>query len=262
MRTLTVTRLRCEVDGHELVSDVSLELAAGERLAIIGASGSGKSLTLRAMVGLLPPPLRASGTLELDGQSFDLSQPARLGRIRGRGLALLAQSAAASLDPTRRLRDQLAEVQRRWSDPTSASARMASVGLGERELQAYPHQLSGGEAQRAALALALACQPRFLLADEPTANLDSLAQARVLEALREAVEGAGIGLVLVSHDLALVASGCRRAMVFDGGCVVEAGAIDGLIAAPQHPATRRLVAAASAREGVLADVIGRGGASP
>jgi peptide/nickel transport system ATP-binding protein len=263
---LTVAELRCTTAETTLLEVDALELAAGDRLGLVGASGSGKSLLLRAMVGLSPRGIVACGTLSLAGERYDLGRPATLAEIRGRGLAYLSQAAAASLDPTRRVDAQLAEVlslhlQREVTQRGGAAEdrrrRLAEVALDPALADAYPHQLSGGEAQRVALALALACGPRVLLADEPTASLDTLSGARVLAALDDAVASDGLAMILVSHDLAEVAGRCPQLLVLDRGRVVDRGAtVDVLDERIGSPATRRLVAAARAREASVAEAIG------
>ena len=254
-----VTCIRTAGEGPlRLLEDVSLELAEGEQLGIVGASGSGKTLLLSALVGLLPRPLRAEGHLLLRGRRYDLGDPAKLAAIRRGGLALLSQSAASSLDPTRPIGAQLAEVEE-LSGRSSARSRSASfgqVGLDPSIARAFPHQLSGGEAQRTALALALAGRPQVLLADEPTANLDTVNGAQVLAALDMAAAESGLSLILVSHDLAEVASRCPRLIVLDNGRAVESGRPSDLLRAPQAEATRRLVEVARRREEGLAESLG------
>lgn len=261
---LTVIELRCTTPESTLLEVASLELAAGERLGLVGASGSGKSLLLRALVGLGPRGVAVSGELHLADARLDLSRPAALARIRGGGLAYLSQAAAASLDPTRTVDAQLAEllslhlqggVERSGVD--ERRRRLADVALDPAIADAYPHQLSGGEAQRVALALALACRPRVLLADEPTANLDTLSRARVLATIDGAVAREGLGMILVSHDLADVAARCPRLVVLDRGRAVDRGPTAALLGgASTVAATRELVDAARAREDLLRAAIG------
>ncbi len=244
-----------------LLGSVSISLAEGEQLGVVGASGSGKSLLLAALVGLLPRPLRAEGHLLLRGRRYDLGEPAKLAVIRRGGLGLLSQSAASSLDPTRRIEAQLAEVEERCGSGSSTQSRSASlskVGLDPSIGRAFPHQLSGGEAQRTALALALAGRPEVLLADEPTANLDTVNGALVLAALDRAAAQSGLSLILVSHDLAEVASRCPRLLVLDRGRAVESGRASDLLREPQAAATRRLVDVARHREQELAVSLGGG----
>ena len=257
-----VTCIRTAADSPDrLLESVSINLAEREQLGVVGASGSGKSLLLVALVGLLPRPLRAEGHLLLRGQRYDLSDPAKLAAIRRGGLALLSQSAASSLDPTRRIGAQLAEVEERCcgaSSTQSRSACLSMVGLDPSIGRAFPHELSGGEAQRTALALALAGRPQVLLADEPTANLDTVNGALVLEAIDRTAAESGLSLILVSHDLAEVASRCPRLLVLDRGRAVESGRARDLLRAPKAAATRRLVEVARRREEELAVSLGGG----
>jgi len=264
MRALTIATSGVHrlADGHRLLGSVSLGLEEGRSLGLVGPSGSGKSLLLRALVGLLGPQLGATGELRLNGRRFDLAAPKTLAMVRGRGLALLHQSAASSLDPTRNVDAQMLEVERAWAGAgttrSSADDRrraLERVALPPAIGGAFAHELSGGEAQRVALALALAAKPQVLLADEPTANLDTVSGAAVLSALAAAVERSDLSLILVSHDLAQVASRCPQLAVLCAGELVESGATEDLLRAPQAEATRRLVAIAMEREGELNAVI-------
>lgn len=244
-RDVRVLGLGCAVNSRVLLAEVELVID-DEPLALLGPSGAGKSLALRCLLGLAPEDATVVGELMMkDGRRVRLDDRRALARLRGRGLTLLPQAAAASLDPVRRVEAQLRELLRvhgnREDTPRSL---MEMVGVGVELLRRYPHELSGGQAQRVALALALACRPAVLLADEPTAALDNLAQAQLLAALRSTCAARGTGLVLVTHDLALAAGVCARAVVLAGGRVVEAGPLATLVRAPAHEVTRSLVAAA------------------
>ena len=243
---MRVEGLGCELHSRSLLTGLDLEVDA-EPLALLGPSGAGKSLALRCLLGLAPPAARVRGELVWTpgARPVALADRAALARLRGRGLTLIPQAAAASLDPVRRVAAQLRELLHLHAnhDDTPTSL-MAQVGLDAGLLRRHPHALSGGQAQRVALALALACRPALLLADEPSASLDNLAQAELLTALRALCRARAIGLVLVTHDLAVAAQVCERAVVLAAGRVVEAGKIADIIAAPRHPCTQRLVAAA------------------
>ncbi len=241
---LTVSELVVRRGEARVLEGVSLGLGAGEAGALLGPSGAGKSVMLRALVGLLPAGMVAEGRVTLEGACVAAGDRRALAGLRGRGLALLPQSATSSLDPVRRVESQLIEVGRRWGDRRPVTEVLAEVGLPPAIARAYPHTLSGGEAQRVALALALACSPRVLLADEPTASLDSPSQAEVMALLRGRCAERGIGLVLVTHDLALAASVCARAWVIDAGRIVEEGAMTALLAGPRSAAGGALVTAA------------------
>lgn len=241
---MQVTGLRCTIDGRTLLDDVSLTVEAGEPLALLGPSGSGKSLLLACLLGLAPAAARVSGRLLWKEAAIDLGDRPALARLRGRGVTLVPQSAAASLDPIRRIGAQLVEVAALHGEPADVATRLAEVGLSPEFARRHPHALSGGQAQRVALALALACRPAVLLADEPTASLDCVAQAEVLDLLASRCAARQIGLVLVSHDLALAAGRCRRAVVLSAGRVVASGPLAELLATPPEPTTQALVAAA------------------
>lgn len=247
---LTVSELVVRRGEARVLEGVSLGLGAGEAGALLGPSGAGKSVMLRALVGLLPAGMVAEGRVTLEGACVEAGDRRALAGLRGRGLALLPQSATSSLDPVRRVEAQLIEVGRRWGDRRSVTEALAEVGLPPAIARAYPHTLSGGEAQRVALALALACSPRVLLADEPTASLDSPSQAEVMALLRGRCAERGIGLVLVTHDLALAASVCARAWVIDAGRIVEEGAMTTLISGPRSAAGGALVTAARRAAGM------------
>lgn len=244
-RDVRVQGLECSLNSRVLLAGVELAVD-DEPLGLLGPSGAGKSLALRCLLGLAPAGAQVRGELVIeDGRRVDLGDRRALARLRGRGLTLLPQAAAASLDPGRRIEAQLRELlvlhANSGDTPTSL---LALVGLDAALLRRHPHALSGGQAQRVALALALACRPAVLLADEPTAALDNLAQARLLAALRTTCAARGTSLVLVTHDLALAAGLCARAVVLADGRVVEAGPLAQLVAAPVHATTRALVAAA------------------
>lgn len=245
--------LRCEIDERVLLDGVSLTLVAGEPLALLGPSGSGKSLLLRCLLGLAPASASVRGTLLWGDARIDLGDRRALAGLRGRGLTLVPQAAAASLDPLRRVGAQLREVMQLHDASTRERPedRLAEVGLPASHVDRYPRELSGGQAQRVALALALACRPAVLLADEPTASLDCIAQAELLDLLSSRCGDRRIALVLVSHDIALVARRCSRALVLAQGRVAEEGSLDTLLSTPAAPITRALVAAAR-RSGALA----------
>jgi len=241
---LRVIDLGCALNSRDLLADVELEATEGP-LALLGPSGAGKSLVLRCLLGLAPSRASVRGELLLkDGTRVALADRRGLARLRGRGLCLLPQDAAASLDPVRRVEAQVRELLRLHGTRDTPEALLEEVGLPLALLRRYPHELSGGQAQRVALALALACRPALLLADEPSAALDSVAQAQLLAALRGSCERHGRELVLVTHDIALASMVCARAVVLDAGRVVEAGALTRMISAPVHPVTQALVAAA------------------
>ena len=232
------------------LNDVSLTLESGEVLGLVGESGGGKSMTARTIAGLLPAGARLTGALEVDGRDLIASTEAEMARQRGGGAAMCFQNPRGALSPTRRVGRQLVDRLVRWQgmapDTARAAARerFAEVGIREpeRRLRAYPHELSGGMCQRVMIALALACRPRVLLADEPTTGLDPTLTRDILRLFREAAERDGCGVIVISHDIASIAGICERLAVLYAGTVVEQGPARALVDAPQHPYTRSLIA--------------------
>ncbi len=249
---LTVDRLSVAVGQLPLLSDMSFVLAAGERVGLIGESGSGKSLTALALMGLLPEGLRATGSVRLAGVEQDLigASEREMAKVRGRRMAMVFQEPMTALNPVMRVRDQVAEVMLlHRSRPGRQSARAAAVERLERVhlpdptrlARAYPHQLSGGQRQRVMLAIALANDPAVLLCDEPTTALDVTVQARMLDLILEGVAERNVALLFITHDLAVVASVCERVLVMYGGRVVETGPVREVFTDPRHPYTRGLL---------------------
>lgn len=241
-------------DGAALVHDVSFSIEAGERVSLIGESGSGKSLTSFAVAGLLPEGLTASGSVELDGVQVIGAPERELVPLRGKTVSFVFQEPLTALDPLMRLGQQVAEPLKRHLGLRGAALRTAvREALGEVRLpdpdriaRAYPHEISGGQRQRVAIAAALACRPRLLIADEPTTALDVTVQAEILTLLESLVAERGMSLLFVSHDLAVVSRMTERALVLRAGRVVEQGTIRRLLDAPEDPYTVELVH--SARE--------------
>jgi oligopeptide/dipeptide ABC transporter ATP-binding protein len=249
---LDVRGLHVRAADLPLVSDVSFTLGAGERVGLIGESGSGKSLTASALMGLLPDGVRAEGSVRLAGVDHDLvgASERLLARVRGRRMAMVFQEPMTALDPVMRVGDQVAEamlLHRTVPDRRAARARAVElldlVRLPEPAgaARAYPHQLSGGQRQRVVLAMALANDPSVLLCDEPTTALDVTVQAQVLDLVQRGVERLGSALLFITHDLAVVATVCERVLVMYGGRVVEAGTVRQVLTAPRHPYTRGLL---------------------
>ncbi len=249
---LEVSSLSISAGGQALVSDVDVTVAPGERVGLIGASGSGKTLTCLAVVGLLPRGLRASGSVRLDGTGFDVltASEAQLAKLRGRRIGMVFQEPMTALNPTMRIGRQVAEVLRihRTAGPRDAAHRaqalLESTGLTdvERIGRSYPHQLSGGQRQRVVLAIALANSPDLLICDEPTTALDVTVQATVLDLIDRRVREEDAALLFVSHNLAVVAQVCDRVLVMHEGRVVESGTVVGVLTEPHHPQTKALLA--------------------
>lgn len=242
---MKVIDLGCATKKETLLTGVGFVVAADSPLALLGPSGAGKSLALRCLLGLAPAGLRVTGRVVVDEEEVELARSDAMAARRGRWVTLMPQAAAASLDPVRTVGRQLSEVLRVHDNrEDSAEGLLAQVGLAEGMLKRYPHELSGGQAQRVVLALALACRAAVLLADEPTASLDSVAQAEMIDVIAGVCRERRVGLVLVTHDLAIAARVCRRAVVLEEGRVVEEGEMAAIVVAPRHRTTQGLVAAA------------------
>jgi peptide/nickel transport system ATP-binding protein len=249
---LEIENLTIRLAGRTLVDDVSLRLDVGERLGLIGASGSGKSLTALAVIGLLPEGASVTGSIRLDGRELSGRSDRELARVRGRRIGMVFQEPATALDPLMRVGAQIAGPVRRLTGASrSAAARRvvelaASVGLPDPEVlvRAYPHQLSGGQRQRVGIAIALAGGPDLLIADEPTTALDVTVQAEVLRLLDDLVRQRGTALLFISHDLAVVAQVARRVAVLADGRLREHGPVEQVLHHPRDPVTQALLDAA------------------
>jgi peptide/nickel transport system ATP-binding protein len=255
---LEVSRLSVSAGAATLVRDVSFSLAAGERLGVIGESGSGKSVTSLAALGLLPDGLAASGSVRLDGHEVVGSSDAALRPLRGPVAQIVFQEPLTALDPLMRVGRQIAEPLQRHLGLRGAALRAAvstalvEVALAdERIARAYPFELSGGQRQRVAIAIALAARPRLLIADEPTTALDVTVQDGVLTLLEQLVAERGMALLFISHDLAVVSRMVERIVVMQDGVVVEEGAVMQVVKEPRHPYTVALVDSARALDAAL-----------
>ncbi len=233
------------------VREVSFTLARGEALGLVGESGCGKSLTAMALMGLLPEGARTGGSVRFGGTEL-LGQPDdALARLRGRRIAMVFQEPMTALNPVHTIGAQVAEPMRRHLGLPRAEARERAVALldrvgipqASRRFGAYPHQFSGGQRQRITIAMALACGPEVLIADEPTTALDVTVQRQILDLIAELVDERGMGLVLISHDLGVIAQNVDRMLVMYGGSVVESGPTAEVFAHRAHPYTRGLFAA-------------------
>ncbi|PZR53482.1 ABC transporter ATP-binding protein [Xylanimonas oleitrophica] len=250
---LAVDGLTVRAGDRTLVDDVSLTVGAGERVGLIGESGSGKSMTALAVMGLLPDGVTATGAVDVAGERDLLARgERRLAPLRGSLMSMVFQEPMTALDPLVRVGAQVAEVVRlhdggcsRQRAAERAVALLGEVGLPDPEhaARAYPHQLSGGQRQRVLVAMAMANDPALLVADEPTTALDVTVQAQVLDLMGELVARRGTGLLFITHDLAVVSRVCERVLVMKDGAVVEAGPVAEVFAAPRHPYTRGLLAA-------------------
>jgi peptide/nickel transport system ATP-binding protein len=247
---LAVTFARKGEVETRAVDGVSWSVAPGETIGLVGESGCGKSVTSLAVMGLLPKRgVRVTGSVKLDGQELLGADDRMLNRLRGADMAMVFQDPLSSLNPTVPIGTQVTEVllEHRDMDRKQAAAEavdlLDKVGIPDprRRLKEYPHQLSGGMRQRALIAMALACSPRLLIADEPTTALDVTIQAQILELLRELVVGSGTALVMITHDLGVIAGLCDRVHVMYAGKIIESADRYELFAKPRHPYTGGLL---------------------
>jgi peptide/nickel transport system ATP-binding protein len=244
--------------GRLAVDNVSFTLDRGEVLGIVGESGSGKTTLAMALLGLLPAGADVSGSVVFEGRDLLRSPEKQLRALRGGQISTIMQNASTALNPSFTIGSQLIALLRQHRQLSRAQARAEAVSwlrrvgipAPESRLRAYPHQLSGGMNQRVVIAMALALQPRLVLADEPTSALDVTVQAAVLGLLRALIGDAASAMALITHDLGVVAQLCTRVIVMNGGVVVEAAPAGALFAAPEHPYTRRLLASLPARREV------------
>ncbi len=234
----------------EVVRQVSLDIARGEMVGLVGESGSGKSLTALAVLGLLPPAAQVlAGKVLFAGADLLQADERRLQAVRGRQIAMVFQEPMAALNPVYTVGYQVAEAVRAHRAASWREARRRAIELLERvalpdaarRAGSYPHQLSGGQCQRVMIAMSLAAEPSLLLADEPTTALDVTVQAQILALLDELRRELGLAVLLISHDLGVVAQWCERVAVLYAGEVVEEATTPALFAAPAHPYTRALL---------------------
>jgi len=241
----------------EAVRGVSFELARGETLGIVGESGCGKSITVMALMGLLPASAQVRGSICLEGRELTTLPEAALCKLRGNRIGMIFQEPMTALNPVHTIARQIGEPLRIHRGLSRAQARSEALALLERvgipdaraKLDAYPHQFSGGQRQRIGIAMALACEPDLLIADEPTTALDVTIQQQILELIQSLVAERGMALILISHDLGVIANNVRRTLVMYGGSVVESGATDTVFAKRMHPYTKGLFAARPALDG-------------
>jgi len=258
--------------ARRVVRGVSFALDEGQSLGLVGESGSGKTMTALAIMGLLPDGARIGGAIRFEGRDLARASEAEMQAIRGDRIGMVFQEPMTALNPLQRVGDQVGEPLRLHRGHGPARARAEAVrGLErvrlrepEKLARAYPFQLSGGERQRAMIAMALACSPKLLIADEPTTALDVTVQAQILDLLAELGAASGLAILLVSHDLAVIARHCRRVLVMYGGAVMEEGPVEAVLGQALHPYTRALLAARptlGAPRQRLAAIPGAGGAT-
>jgi peptide/nickel transport system ATP-binding protein len=250
VRDLRVT-LPTAAGPAQALRGVSFTLERGGTLGLIGESGCGKSITALALMGLLPERARIAGSIRFDGRELVGLPDPQMGRLRGARIGMVFQEPMSALNPLHSIGRQIAEPLRLHKGLGAAAARREALRLLERvhvpdaarRLDAYPHQLSGGQRQRVVIAIALACGPDLLIADEPTTALDVTIQREILDLIDELVRADGMALLLISHDLGVMAQRVQRMLVMYGGTVVESGPTTEVFARLSHPYTRALYAA-------------------
>jgi len=252
---LEVNNLYVKLQTHRgpayAVRDMSFSLERGETLGLVGESGCGKSISVMALMGLLPDNAQVTGSIRFDGEELTGKSERELCAIRGNRIGMIFQEPMTALNPVHTIGRQVAEPLRLHRGMSSADARKEAIALldrvgipdAARRIDAYPHQFSGGQRQRVTIAMALACGPDLLIADEPTTALDVTVQRQILELIGELVAERGMALMLISHDLGVIAQNVARMLVMYGGSVVENGPTDSVFANRIHPYSLGLFAA-------------------
>ena len=256
MSLLEVKNLVVEFPGRRgtlrALDDISFSIAPGEILGVVGESGAGKSLTGASIIGLLEPPGRvASGQILLEGQRIDNLDHEAMRRIRGRRIGAIFQDPLTSLNPLYSVGRQLVETIQAHLPVTAAQARQRAIGLlqdtgipaAEQRIDHYPHQFSGGMRQRVVIALALAAEPKLIVADEPTTALDVSIQAQIITLLKRVCQQHGAAVMLITHDMGVIAETCDRVAVMYAGRIAEIGPVHEVINHPAHPYSDGLMAA-------------------
>ncbi len=252
---LQVDNLRIELTTRDgvapVIDDLSLQLNAGETLSFVGESGCGKSMTALALMGLLPEGVGrvASGKILFDGEDLTQASDARLREIRGNEISMIFQEPMTSLNPVYTIGEQIAEVLRRHQNLSKKAAWNKAIELLDAvripnpsaRVSDYPHQMSGGQRQLVMIAIALACEPKILIADEPTTALDVTVQAQIFDLLRDLGREFGTAIILITHDMGAVADMAERMIVMYAGRKAEAGPVEQVIEHPRHPYTKGLI---------------------
>ena len=235
-----------------MIDDLSFDLGPGETLSLVGESGCGKSMTALAIMGLIPSPpgVISAGSIILQGEDLIQATDARLRAIRGNEISMVFQEPMTSLNPVYTVGEQIAETLRRHQGLTRNQAKdqaiqminAVQIPLPDRRVNDYPHQLSGGMRQRIMIAMALACQPKILIADEPTTALDVTVQAQIFDLMQNLQRETGTAIILITHDMGSVAEMAERVVVMYAGRKIEDGQVQDILLQPRHPYTRGLIA--------------------
>jgi peptide/nickel transport system ATP-binding protein len=244
-------RLQTQRGPAHAIRQVSFSLQRGDTLGLVGESGCGKSITAMALMGLLPENAEVTGSIRFDGQELVGQSDAVLRRLRGNRIGMIFQEPMTALNPVHTIGDQVAEPMRLHRGVGRDAARAQTIRLLERvgianaagRVDAYPHQFSGGQRQRISIAMALACEPDILIADEPTTALDVTIQGQILDLIHDLVRERSMALILISHDLGVIAQNVERMMVMYGGSVIESGSTRRVFGHMAHPYTRGLFGA-------------------
>ncbi len=268
MPLLEVDNLEVSFGKHQALRGVSFTLEKGERLGIVGESGAGKSMAAFAVINLISEPGRISGgSVRFDGRDLATLPPEELRKVRGDRIAMIFQDPMMTLNPVLTIGAQMVETLQAHREISFAEARriaiekldLVAVPSAEARFDSYPHELSGGLRQRVVIAISLLCDPEIIIADEPTTALDVTIQAEIMALLIRLCEDTGMGMILITHDLAVVSESCQRLAVMYAGKVIEQGAVNAILQAPQHPYTRGLINALpqmNSRGGLLTQIRG------
>jgi peptide/nickel transport system ATP-binding protein len=252
---LKVQNLRIELTTRDgiapVIDDLSFELGAGESISFVGESGCGKSMTALAIMGLLPDKVGrvASGSITFNGEELTTASESRLRDIRGNDISMIFQEPMTSLNPVFTVGEQIAEVLRAHQGLSQKAAWASAIELldavripnAQRRVSDYPFQMSGGQRQRVMIAMALACEPKILIADEPTTALDVTVQAQIFDLLRDLRRQTGTAVILITHDMGAVAEMAERMIVMYAGRNAEQGPVEQIITHPRHPYTKGLI---------------------
>lgn len=247
-----IRHLNIAINGKPIVDDVDLDIADGERVGLVGSSGSGKSMIARAMMGLLPATAQVTGSVELGGTQVIGASDAAVADLRGRYVGMVFQNPSAALNPVMTVAQQVGLPLYLHYDLSlterseRVTAMLAKVGLGEDVLAKYPHELSGGQRQRVGIATALVTSPRLIIADEPTTALDSITQRQIVDLLTSLVDESGASMLFITHDFAVLNRAATRCYVLENGRIEESGDTTALLDHPHTDAGHRLVQSARA----------------